>query len=58
MARPSGIWSNVVSGDCMRLVAPSGAQFRINLGNGCPTAQASDVMAEMPAIRDFSPRQF
>lgn len=55
MARASGIWSNVVSGDCIRLVAPSGAQFRINLGNGCPTAQASDVMAELPTIRDFSP---
>ena len=58
MARPSGIWSNVLSDDCMRLVAPSGAQFQINLGNGCPSTLGSHVMAELPAIRDFSPRQF
>lgn len=58
MARPSGIWSNILSADCMRLVSPSGAQFRINLGNGCPSAMASDVMAELPTIRDLSPRQF
>ena len=57
MARPSGIWSNLLSNDCMRLVAPSGAQFQINLGNGCPSPSGSHVMAELPAIRDFSPRQ-
>ena len=55
MARPAGIWSNLLSGDCMRLVAPSGAQFQINLGNGCPSALASHVMADLPTIRDFSP---
>ena len=55
MARPSGIWSNLLSGDCMRLVAPSGAQFQINLGNSCPSTLASHVMAELPTIRDFSP---
>jgi hypothetical protein len=55
MAHPSGIWSNLLSADCMRLVAPSGAEFQINLGNGCPSALTSHVMAELPAIRDFSP---
>lgn len=58
MARPSGIWSNLLSGDCMRLVAPSGAQFQINLGNGCPSTLAGHVMKELPTIRDFVPRQF
>jgi murein DD-endopeptidase MepM/ murein hydrolase activator NlpD len=58
MGRPSGIWSNLLSDDCMRLVAPSGAQFQINLGNGCPSPLATRLMVELPAIRDFSPRQF
>ena len=58
MARPSGIWSNLLSDDCLRLVAPSGAQYQINLGNGCPSTSASHFMAELPTSGDFSPRQF
>jgi murein DD-endopeptidase MepM/ murein hydrolase activator NlpD len=58
MARPSGIWSNLRSDDCVRLVAPTGAQYQINLGNGCPSTSASRVMVAPPTIRDFSPRQF
>jgi murein DD-endopeptidase MepM/ murein hydrolase activator NlpD len=62
MGRPSGIWSNLRSDDCVRLVSPTGAQFQINLGNGCPSlsasTSASGVMVELPKIRDFSPRQF
>ena len=56
MTRPSGIWSNLLSDDCVRLVAPTGAQFQINLGNGCPTAAASRVMVGVPMMRDYSPR--
>jgi hypothetical protein len=58
MARPSGIWSNLLSDDCARLVAPTGAQYQINLGNGCPSTSANHVMVALPAMRDFSPRQF
>lgn len=64
MGRPSGIWTNTLSDDCLRIVSPAGAQLQVNLGNGCPSTStsasmsASRVMLELPHIQDFSPRKF
>ena len=57
MGRPSGIWTNTLSDDCLRMVTAAGTQLQVNLGNGCPSASASQALVELPSSADFTPRR-